>query len=112
MGGELYGRHKNNLPKTGELNGRHEKTRQGMENQIVSMKITCPRIEQYKITHQIDGCVESEMVSTKITLQRMENQIVSMKITRPRVGQYKNYSPKGWMGGELHDWHEKSLAKG
>ena len=24
MGGELYGRHENNSPKTGELNGRHE----------------------------------------------------------------------------------------
>ena len=24
MGGELYGRHKNNLPKTGEFNGWHE----------------------------------------------------------------------------------------
>ena len=47
------------------------------------------------------------MVSTKITRQRMENQIVSTKITRPRVGQYKNNSPKGWMGGELNDWHEK-----
>ena len=41
----------------------------------------------------------------------MENQIVSTKITRPRVGQHKNNSPKGWMGGELKDWHEKSLAE-
>ena len=24
MGGELYGQHENNSPKTGELNGRHE----------------------------------------------------------------------------------------
>ena len=24
MGGELYGKHENNLPKTGELNGPHE----------------------------------------------------------------------------------------
>ena len=47
------------------------------------------------------------MVGTKITRQRMENQIVGMKITRPRVGQCKNNSPKGWMGGELNDWHEK-----
>ena len=37
----------------------------------------------------------------------MENQIVSRKITRPGVGQYKNSSPKGWMGGELNDWHER-----
>ena len=47
------------------------------------------------------------MVSTKITRQRMENQIVGTKITRPRVGQCQNNSPKGWMGGELNDWHEK-----
>ena len=47
------------------------------------------------------------MVSTKITRQRMENQMVSTKITRPRVGQCKNNSSKGWMGGELNDWHEK-----
>ena len=47
------------------------------------------------------------MVSTKITRQRMENQIVSTKITRPRVGQYENNSLKGWIGGELNDWHEK-----
>ena len=47
------------------------------------------------------------MVGTKISRQRMENQIVSTKITRPRVGQSKNNSPKGWMGGELNDWHEK-----
>ena len=47
------------------------------------------------------------MVSTKITLQRMENQMVGTKITRPGVGQYKNNLPKGWMGGELNDWHKK-----
>ena len=49
------------------------------------------------------------MVRTKITRQRMENQIVSTKITRPRVGRYNCYnnSPKGWMGEELNDWHEK-----
>ena len=47
------------------------------------------------------------MVSTKITRQRMENQIVGTKITRPRDGWHKNNSPKGWMGGELNDWHEK-----
>ena len=47
------------------------------------------------------------MVGTKITRQRMENQIVGTKITRPRAGQWKNNSPKGWMGGELNDWHEK-----
>ena len=47
------------------------------------------------------------MVGTKITRQRTENQIVSTKITRPRAGQCKNNSPKGWMGGELNDWHEK-----
>ena len=112
MGGELYGRHENHSPKTGELYGRHEKTCQRMENQIVSRKITPPRVGQYKITRQRDRWVEGKMVSTKITRERMENQIVSMKITRPRVGQYKNNSPKGWMGGELNDWHEKQLAKG
>ena len=47
------------------------------------------------------------MVSTKITRQRKVNQIVNTKITRRKVGQYKNNSPKGWMGGELNDWHEK-----
>ena len=57
------------------------------------------------------------MVSTKITRQRMENQIVSTKITLARDGQnkitrlrdgwHKNNSPKGWMVGELNDWHEK-----
>ena len=47
------------------------------------------------------------MVGMKITCQRTENQTVSTKIARPRVGQYKNISPKGWMGGELNDWHEK-----
>ena len=41
----------------------------------------------------------------------MENQIVGTKITRPRVGQYKNNSPKGWMGGELNDWHKNNLPK-
>ena len=47
------------------------------------------------------------MVGTKITRQRMENQIVSTKITRARVGQCKHNSPKGWMGGELNEWHKK-----
>ena len=47
------------------------------------------------------------MVGMKTTRQRIENQIVSMKITHLRVGQYKNNSPKGWMGGELNDLHEK-----
>ena len=47
------------------------------------------------------------MVSTKITRQRMENQIVSTKITRLMDGWHKNNSPKGWMDGELNDWHEK-----
>ena len=41
----------------------------------------------------------------------MENQTVSTKITHPRVGQYKNNSPKGWMGGELNDWHENNSPK-
>ena len=47
------------------------------------------------------------MLSMKITRKRMENEIVSTNITRTRVGQHKNNSPKGWMGGELNDWHEK-----
>ena len=69
-----------------------------MENQIVSTKITCPRVGQYK-NNSPKGWMggEFKMVSTKITRQSMENQIVSMKITRPRVGQYKNNSPKGWV---------------
>ena len=36
----------------------------------------------------------------------------STKITRLRDGWHKNNSPKGWMNGELNDWHEKLLAKG
>ena len=43
MGGELYGRHENNLPKTGELNGQHgNNSLQGMDN----TRITCQRDRQ------------------------------------------------------------------
>ena len=43
MGGELHGLHETILPKTGELNGRHE------NNSIyISTKITHPRVGQYK----------------------------------------------------------------
>ena len=52
------------------------------------------------------------MVSMKITCQRMENQTVSMKITCPRVGQCKNNSPKGWISGELNGQHENNSPKG
>ena len=78
------------------------------------MKIT-------KITHQTDGQMESQMISTKIILQKMENQMVG---TCPRVGQYKNNSPKGWgdgghknnsskgwTDGELNDEHENNSPK-
>ena len=67
-----------------------------MENQMVGMKITCPRVGQYK-NNSPKGWMGGElMVSTKITRQRMKNQMVGTKITRPKVAQYKNNSPKGW----------------
>ena len=47
------------------------------------------------------------MVPTKIIRERMENQIVSTNITHTRLGLCQNNLPKGWMGGELNDWHEK-----
>ena len=82
-------------------------TCQRMENQIVSMKITHPRVGQYK-NKSPRGWMGGELNGQhENTHQRMENQTVSTKITRPRVGQYKNNSPKGWMGGEVNDWHEK-----
>ena len=72
-------------------------TRQRMENQIVGMKITCPRVGQCKnnspkgwMGGELNG--QHENNSTKV-----ENQIVGTKITRPRDGQYKNNSPKGWV---------------
>ena len=51
------------------------------------------------------------MVSTKITRNRMESQIVRTKITHPKVGQYKNFSRKGWIGGELNGQHENNSQK-
>ena len=56
-------------------------TRQRIENQIESTKITRPRVGQCK-----NNSPKGRMGGAKITRQRMENQIVSTKITRPKVG--------------------------
>ena len=56
----------------GELNGQHKITRQRMENQIVSTKITRPRVGQYK-NNSPKGWMGGEL-----------------------NGQHENNSPKGW----------------
>ena len=78
-----------------------------MENQIVSMKITRPRVGQYNnnlpkgwMGEELNGQHENNLPKDGESSGKNENN-------SPRVGQYKNNSPKGWMGGESNDWHEK-----
>ena len=88
------GWHKNNSPKNGELNGRHENSSpKGWTTQSNSPKGWSGG-ELYgwqEITREKDGWVESYMVG--------------MKITSPRDGWHKNNSPKGWACGELYGRH-------
>ena len=101
-----------------------------MENQIVSTKITRPRVGQDKnnsskgwIGGELNGQHENkspkdqesdskhENNSTKgwtvqkLIRQRMENKMVGTKIARSGDGWHKNNSPKGWTGGELYGRH-------
>ena len=69
----------------GELNGQHEITHQSMENQIVSTKITRPRVGQYK-NNSPKGWMGGEL-----------------------NGQHENNSPKH---GESNSKHENNSPKG
>ena len=78
---------RNVSPKTGELNGRHENNspKLRMENQIVSTKITHPRVGQYK-NNSPKGWMGGEL-----------------------YGRRENNSSKT---GELNGRHENKLPKG
>ena len=62
-----------------ELNGQHEITHQRMENQIVSTKITRPRVGQYK-NNSPKGWVAQNQLAKGMELN----------------GQHENNSLKGW----------------
>ena len=79
-----------------------------MENQIVSTKITHPKVGQCKNNSpkgwpggELNGRHENNSPKDGESNSRHEKQLAqgldSAKITRQR----------GWMGGELNDWHEK-----
>ena len=82
-------------------------TRQRMENQIVSTKITRPKVGQCK-NNSPKGWPDGELNGRHENNSPKDGESnIGTKITRPRVGQCKNNSSKGWMGRELNDWHEK-----
>ena len=71
-----------------------------MKNQMVSTKITRPRVGQCKNSSQkgwpdgeLNGRHENNSPKDGESNSKHEN------ITRPGVGQCKDNSPKGWLGG-------------
>ena len=76
-----------------------------MKNQIVSTKITRPRVGQYNNNSPKEWMGEELNGQHENNLPKDGESNSKHEITRPRVGQYKNNLPKGWMGGELNDWH-------
>ena len=68
-------------------------TLQRMENQMVGMKLTHPRVGQYK-NNSPKGCMGGELNGQHENNSPKEEH----EITRPKVGQYKNNSRKGMDG--------------
>ena len=83
-------------------------TRQRMENQIISTKITRPKVVQYKnnspkgwMSGELNGQHENNSAKDGESNSKHENNSPKGCTVQ------KNNSPNGWMGGELNDWHEK-----